>query len=552
MSHSSPTRLLALAAILLGVAAVLLLRPGGREPAAPSIPDAAVASVSLPSALETSTPAVARNELSPVARALLDTLMRALAAGDVREREAVLTFGDDAALQRFLARNTRGDLAVLGRLDALRSVRVRFGDLGALQRDLAENAADYAALDANPLFGIPQPPAKQDRAAVDQVPFGNDTLAFLGATGDRSAWGRGTTIAILDTGVAGDATFGNGRVGAFDLGLGLTPGHGGEDGHGTAIAALAAGGLREASGVAPGANLLSIRVTDATGVSDLFTISQAIVAAVDGGARVINISLGGYSTGAALDAAIGYATQRGALIVAAAGNDQAAQLTWPAADPRVVSVGAIDKAEQQVSFSNSGAQLQLTAPGYGVQTAWLDGQRVTINGTSASAPLVAGAIAAVLSLNPAFTPRAAADLLVRTANDAGAPGPDAAFGHGIVNLATALNQANPSYIDTAVSSHYFNAATGEMEIVIQNRSGRAVTGLSLAITNGTTTTNTPVPSLAVGETYVAKVPVSSAALASAGQLTFATQLINPPSLADQVPANNQRTSVLKPPPPKPR
>ena len=548
MSQTSPTRLLALAATLVGIAALLLLWRGRPKPAEPLAPDAAVARVSLPSPLETIAPKVARDELTPAARALLDSLLRALAAGDVREREAVLTFKDDAALQRFLSRARRIDLAVLGRLDALRSVRVRFRDLGALQHDLAENAADYAAVGANPLFRIPQPPAKQDRAAVDQVPFGNDTLAFLGATGDRSAWGRGTTIAILDTGVAGDATFGSGRVRAFDLGLGLTPGHGGEDGHGTAIAALAAGGLRDAGGVAPGANLLSIRVTDASGVSDLFTIAQAIVASVDGGARVINISLGGYSTGAALDAAIGYATQRGALIVAAAGNDQAAQLAWPAADPRVVSVGAIDRAEQQVLFSNSGAQLQLTAPGYGVQTAWLDGRRVTINGTSASAPLVAGAIAAVLSLNPAFTPRAAADLLVRTANDAGAPGPDAAFGHGIINLATALNQANPSYIDTAVSSHYFNAATGEMEFVIQNRSGRAVTGLSLAITNGTTTTNTSVPSLAIGETYVAKVPVSSTALKTAGSISFTTRLNNPPGAVDQVPANNQRTSVLTAPP----
>ena len=47
----------------------------------------------------------------------------------------------------------------------------------------------------------------------------------------------------------------------------------------------------------------------------------------------------------------------------------------------------VDAAGQQVSFSNSGPQLQMSAPGYGVQTAWLDGQRVTMNGTSASAPI---------------------------------------------------------------------------------------------------------------------------------------------------------------------
>jgi hypothetical protein len=428
-------------------------------------------------------------------------------------------------------------------------VRVRFESANALQRELLENGDDYDSIAANALFGIPQPPARQDRADVNQVPFGNDMLAFLGATDDRSGWGRGLTIAILDTGVAADATFGLGRVRALDIGLGTTPGTGGDDGHGTAVAALAAGLSADAPGVAPGANLLSIRVTDTGGTSDLFTVSQAIVAAVDAGAKIINVSLGGYSTSAVLDAAIGYATQHGALIVAAAGNDQADQLSWPAADSRVVSVGAVDKAEQQVSFSNSGAQLQLTAPGYGVQTAWLEGQRVYVDGTSASAPIVAGAIAAVMSQNPGLTAQQAADLLARTANDAGSPGADAAFGHGIVNLATALNSNNLSYVDTAVASHYFDPSAGQMQFTVQNRSGRAVSGMSLNVSAGTTRMSYSVPSLAAGETYVAKVPVNKINLQDAGSLSFSTQLTNPPGVVDQVPANNQRSSVLFAPEP---
>jgi hypothetical protein len=291
-------------------------------------------------------------------------------------------------------------------------------------------------------------------------------------------------------------------------------------------------------------------VTDASGTSDLFTISQGIVAATDAGAKIINVSLGGYSTGSVLDAAINYATQNGVLIVAAAGNDQAAQLSWPAADPRVMSVGAIDKVEQQVSFSNSGPQLQLTAPGYGVQTAWLNGQRVYIDGTSASAPIVAGAVAAVMSQNPGLTPQQAADLLARTANDGGQPGSDPAFGRGILNLATALNSSNLSYVDTAVSSHFFDPESGQMQFVVQNRSGRAVSGMSLQVSTGTTTSSYTVPSLAGGETYVAKVPVNEITLKNAGSISFTTQLTNPLGVIDQVPANNKRSSVLtasKPP-----
>ena len=548
---SKPTRL-NLLLLGLGVTCALVLLWLWRQtavtemgPAVQNKPARASAAAARPPAGPVATsPAAA---LSPELRAMLDALLRALARGDVRDQEAVLAFKDDAALQRFLARAAKSGLSILGQLDRLRAVRVRFDSLNALQRELLDNSGDYADVSGNGLFGIPQPPPKQNRADVDQVPFGNDTLKFVGANGDRHGWGHGTTIAILDTGVAPDATFGTARLRAIDIGLGISPGNGSEDGHGTAVAALAAGLSPDAGGVAPNANLLSIRVTDAAGTSDLFTLSQAIVAAVDAGAKIINISLGGYTTGTVLEAAISYAKQSGAIIVAAAGNDQAAQLTWPAADTRVVSVGAVDKAEQQVSFSNSGPQLQLTAPGYGVQTAWLNGQRVYVDGTSASAPIIAGAIAAVMSQNPSLTPQQAAELLVRTANDGGQPGADASFGNGIVNLATAMNSGNVTYVDTAVSSHYFDSATGQMQFVVQNRSGRTVTGMSLNVSVGTTTSTQTVPSLAAGETYVARVPVNDITLRQNGSIAFSTQLVNPLGTVDQVPANNQRSSVLTAP-----
>jgi hypothetical protein len=481
------------------------------------------------------------------ARELLATLERVFANTQRRAHEAVLTFKDDAAQRRFLARAQKAGLNIIAQSDALRTVRVRYENFRGLEGDLLDHADDYASVSANTLVGIPQIPAKENRAAIDQVPFRNRTLNFLGVT-DNAEWGRGTVIAILDTGVAPDATFGGGRLRTLDIGLGSTPGNGPEDGHGTAIAALAAGGAPDAAGVAPSANLLSIRVTDASGTSDIFTVAQGIVAAVDAGARIINVSLGGYSTGAVLEGALAYATDHGALVVAAAGNDQAAQLAWPAADPRVISVGAVDAAEQQVTFSNSSAQLQLAAPGYGVQTAWLDGQRAYVDGTSASAPLVAGAIAALISRNPSLTPLQAAQLLEQTANDGGAPGADAAYGRGILNLATAMNSGNAGYIDTAVSSHYYDAANNQLDIVVQNRSGRAVTGMTLNVNVGGNTATQTVPSLAAGETYVAKVPVDQTALRTSGALTYSTQLINPIGVADQMPANNKRSSVLTPAP----
>ena len=238
----------------------------------------------------------------------------------------------------------------------------------------------------------------------------------------------------------------------LDIGIGTAAGTGPEDGHGTAVAALAAGESPNAPGVAPATDILSIRITDANTQSDIFTVARAILAAVDAGTQIINISLGGYDNSPVLSRAIDYATQRGVVIVASAGNDQAAELTWPAADARVVSVGAVDALGQQVTFSNSGPQLQLTAPGYGVLTAWLDGQRVYFDGTSASAPIVAGAMAAMMSVNPGMNAAQAWQALGQYASDGGAPGPDPDYGNGILNLGWAMNRNDRSRVWTSFST----------------------------------------------------------------------------------------------------
>jgi hypothetical protein len=152
-----------------------------------------------------------------------------------------------------------------------------------------------------------------------------------------------------------------------------------------------------------------------------------------------------------------------------------------------------------------------------------------------------------MSRNPSLTPQLAADLLARTASDAGAPGTDPAFGHGILNLGTAMNSGNASYVDTAVASHYYDAEHNQMQLVVQNRSGRTISGMSLNIGVGTTSTTQSVPSLAAGETYVATVPVNDIALKQSGSLPITTQLTNPVGVTDQVPANNRRSSVLTAP-----
>ena len=90
-------------------------------------------------------------------------------------------------------------------------------------------------------------------------------------------------------------------------------------------------------------------------------------------------------------------------------------------------LGMVTRDDVLIAFSNSGETLSVTAPGYGVNTAWLENQRVSFSGTSASAPLVAGAIAAVMSQNPGVGAAGAWEILAAHTNEAGAPGADARY-----------------------------------------------------------------------------------------------------------------------------
>lgn len=110
---------------------------------------------------------------------------------------------------------------------------------------------------ANFYINVPQTPSKENRAAQSLVPLGNAMQGFLGVTGDHSTWGRGVTIAILDSGVITDNTFGQGCLQHLDIGLGTAAGTGPEDGHGTDVAALAAGNSPNAPGVAPVAGIVN-------------------------------------------------------------------------------------------------------------------------------------------------------------------------------------------------------------------------------------------------------------------------------------------------------
>ncbi|HVJ46414.1 MAG TPA: S8 family serine peptidase, partial [Luteolibacter sp.] len=196
----------------------------------------------------------------------------AMAAGAL-VGQRTLKFKDRAALEAFLAK-AGNKVRVMGRLDALNVLRIGFLNYG----DLAD------LLDGTEKLGMIFPAVFPENESVGAQPgavaFGNQLLEWLGITGDNSGSGKGVKVAILDTGVNSHSSFG-GQILAM-LGAGDV------NGHGTAVASMIAGNTRLTPGVAPLTTLLSYQIGDAQGYSDSFKIAEAILAAVDAGANVIN------------------------------------------------------------------------------------------------------------------------------------------------------------------------------------------------------------------------------------------------------------------------
>ncbi len=255
----------------------------------------------------------------------------------------------------------------------------------------------------------------------------------LGAPGDAAAPTPSrpgeARLGLLDTGVAaGLAVF----AGVAIEQQGFAPGGLKAGAHGTAVASLMVGRLGPFHGAAPGA---ALRVADVYGAGPTGGSADAIVRALGWMAQaktaVINISLVG-PPNAVLAAAVRATLARGAVIVAAVGNDgPAAPPLYPAAYLGVISVTAVDARRRVLLEAGRSGHVDFAAPGADMAAAAPKGGFVTVRGTSFAAPIVAGLIAS----EGGGAPADAVAALARQAVDLGAPGPDPVYGKGLVGEA---------------------------------------------------------------------------------------------------------------------
>jgi len=222
-------------------------------------------------------------------------------------------------------------------------------------------------------------------------------IAWDTAYGSVSISGT-ATISVLDTGIDAAHPDLAGNVVAGQSFLGTDP-NSDPNGHGTALAGIAAASTNNSTGMAgvawKGASVSSVQVLGADGTGYDSDVMSGILWAADNGASVILMGFSSGSPDNAIGDAVSYAQSKGATLVAATGNDGSTAATYPAAIAGVIGVAATDQNDAVASFSNTGSAA-VAAPGVGIYATAPGGGYTTVNGTSAAAAETAG-LAALLS-----------------------------------------------------------------------------------------------------------------------------------------------------------
>ena len=209
------------------------------------------------------------------------------------------------------------------------------------------------------------------------------------------------------------------------------------NGHGTHVAGIVVD-------CTPGLNvkILPVRVMNASGVGNPSVVGNGIRYAVKKGAKVINLSLGGYSHYKYLEECISYANRKGVTVVVAAGNgSDNTRRVCPAHLSAPIVVTAINKNGRRAYFSNYGKSVDISAPGVGIRSSWKNGGYATADGTSMAAPHISAVAAMYRLMHPSYNPSKIEKLVKNYAKDLGSKGNDSYYGRGVPRMAAAIPAA---------------------------------------------------------------------------------------------------------------
>ncbi|QPB82375.1 S8 family serine peptidase [Pseudoalteromonas rubra] len=248
-------------------------------------------------------------------------------------------------------------------------------------------------------------------------------------------------VCVIDTGYNlghPDLPYGNATGVANNNAVGRWNNDG--NGHGTHVAGTIAAedNNQGVVGVYPGVDLHIVKIFDDNGQ---WTYASNLVNAIqqckDGGAQVVNMSLGGGNYSNSENTAMQNFVDGGMILVAAAGNDGNSSKSYPASYNSVISVASVTSSESRSSFSQYNDQVELAGPGSSVNSTYPTNTYRSLSGTSMASPHVAGVAALVWSHNSQCNNQQIRAALNATAKDKGAAGRDNYYGHGIVQAKAA-------------------------------------------------------------------------------------------------------------------
>lgn len=218
-----------------------------------------------------------------------------------------------------------------------------------------------------------------------------------------------------------------------------------DQGHGTHVSGIIAAATNNntgISGVGYNAKFLMCKGLGANGSGGLDVVANCVKWLADQGVKIINMSLGCKCPHPIHEEYVNYAWSKGAVVIAAAGNDgDGVNRFYPASVDNAIGICATDRNDNKSAFSNYGPNVDLCAPGSSILSTVRTGGYEAWDGTSMAAPNASGVAALVLAANPGMTNVQLRQRLESTADDLGAPGRDNIYGSGRINAARAVGNS---------------------------------------------------------------------------------------------------------------
>lgn len=354
--------------------------------------------------------------------ALLRLLRRLLSGDGERGARTIVRFARHEDGRRFLAR-LAARRSRSAALRAARPIRVIGGFSLPLRAASLTTLLDYGCVleedrSVKISHALPRP-FVQSSSKMD-IPWGVRRIRA------PQAWSRTTgqrvKVGVIDTGV--DFSHPDLRH-ALNRGINLLQRASlphDDNGHGTHIAGTisAANASRGMIGVAPRTELYPVKAFDTDGSAYVSDIILGIEWCVHHGMDIVNMSFGMPNRSDALLKAVESAYKAGVLIVASSGNDgRRGRIDYPAGFSHTVAVGALDRRGRIARFTNRSAAIDIFAPGAKIESAWPNGRRRLMSGTSMATSHVTGAVALLLALRPGLSPGRIKDILRRSAKPLG-------------------------------------------------------------------------------------------------------------------------------------